>query len=137
MFDLVYYLVNLLIFAISLLHYYINLKSSTIFCLYSGDIFLSLCISLPNPIFLLHFQLPLNYLWHFLNFISDFITNLITSCFCCFWIACFEIVLSASVEYWLAWLRNFGVYLQLTFLFIFLLIILPIFCGMRQNSIAL
>ena len=46
MVDLVYYLINLLCFVISLLYYYINLRSSIIFCLSSGDIYLSLSISL-------------------------------------------------------------------------------------------
>ena len=46
MVDLVYYLTNLLLFDISLLYYYINLRSSIIFCLTSGDIYLSLGISL-------------------------------------------------------------------------------------------
>ena len=43
---LVYYLTNLLFFDIPLLCYYINLRLSIIFCLSSGDIYLSLCISL-------------------------------------------------------------------------------------------
>ena len=46
MVDLVYYLINLLRFVISLLYYYINLGLSIIFCLSSGDIYLSLSISL-------------------------------------------------------------------------------------------
>ena len=47
MIDFVYCLTNLLFFDIPLLYYYINLRSSTIFCLSSGDIYLSLGISLP------------------------------------------------------------------------------------------
>ena len=46
MIDLVYCLTNLLFFDIPLLYYYINLRSSIIFCLSSGDIYLSLGISL-------------------------------------------------------------------------------------------
>ena len=42
MVDLVYYLSNLLFFDIWLLYYYINLKSSIIFCLSSEDKYLSL-----------------------------------------------------------------------------------------------
>ena len=34
-----------------LLYYYINLRSSISFCLFSGDIYLSLGISLSSPIF--------------------------------------------------------------------------------------
>ena len=40
-------LTNLLLFDVSLLYYYINLKSSIIFCLSSGDICLSLGVFLP------------------------------------------------------------------------------------------
>ena len=46
MVDLVYYLTNLLFFHISLLYHYINLRSSIIFCLSSGHIYLALSISL-------------------------------------------------------------------------------------------
>ena len=46
MVDMVYYLTNLLFFDILLSYYCINLRSSIIFCLFSGDIHLSLCISL-------------------------------------------------------------------------------------------
>ena len=46
MFNLVYYQTNLFIFDTLLLYYYINLKSSLILCLSSGDIYLSLCVSL-------------------------------------------------------------------------------------------
>ena len=41
-----HHLSNLLFFGIPLLHYYINLNSSTIFCLSCGDIYLSFSISL-------------------------------------------------------------------------------------------
>ena len=46
MVDLMYYVTNLLLFDIPLLNYYINVRSSMIFCLSSGDIYLSLAISL-------------------------------------------------------------------------------------------
>ena len=46
MVDLMYCVTNLLFFDIPLLYYYIILKSSMIFCLSSGDIYLSLGISL-------------------------------------------------------------------------------------------
>ena len=49
--DLVYYLTSSLFFDVSLLYYYINFRSSVIFCLFSGDIYLSLGISLSSPIF--------------------------------------------------------------------------------------
>ena len=44
--DLLYCLKSLLFFDIPLLHYYIYPRSSIIFCLSSGDIYLSLVISL-------------------------------------------------------------------------------------------
>ena len=44
--DLVYCLTNLLFLDVPLLSYYINLESSIFFCLSSGDIYLSLGITL-------------------------------------------------------------------------------------------
>ena len=44
-----HYLTNLSFFGIPLLCYYINLRSSIIFCFYSGDINLSLGIYLSCP----------------------------------------------------------------------------------------
>ena len=46
MVDLVHCLTNLLYLDIPLLYYYINLRSSILFCLSFGDIYLSLGISL-------------------------------------------------------------------------------------------
>ena len=46
MFDLVYFLTNLLFFYIPLLNYYISIRSSITFYLPFGDIYLSLDISL-------------------------------------------------------------------------------------------
>ena len=46
MVDLMYCLVHLLLFDILLLYYYINLRSSIIFCLSSGEIYLFSGISL-------------------------------------------------------------------------------------------
>ena len=45
MVELVHCLTFLLFFDISLLYYYINLRSSIIFCLFSEDVYLSLGIS--------------------------------------------------------------------------------------------
>ena len=44
MVDLVYYQTNLLLFDVLLLYFYINLRSSIIFCLSSGEMYLSLGI---------------------------------------------------------------------------------------------
>ena len=46
MVDWVRYLINVLFFDITLLYYYINLRSSIIFCLSSGDLYVSLGIYL-------------------------------------------------------------------------------------------
>ena len=46
MVDLVYYLANLIFFDVTLLYYYNNLRSSINFCHSSGDLKLSLGISL-------------------------------------------------------------------------------------------
>ena len=46
MFDLVFYITNLLFFNIPLLYYYIDFRSIIFFCLFSGDIYLSLGIYL-------------------------------------------------------------------------------------------
>ena len=54
-----YCLTNLLFFYIPLLYYYINLRSSIIFCLFSGDIYLSLYIYLCISIYLYLFELIL------------------------------------------------------------------------------
>ena len=48
MVHFVYYLTNLLFSDISLIYYNINLRSSLIFCPFSGDIFCSLGISLSD-----------------------------------------------------------------------------------------
>ena len=51
MVDLVYYLTSLLFFVIPLLYYYINLRSSIIFPLFPGDIYLSLSCSISSASF--------------------------------------------------------------------------------------
>ena len=51
MVHLVYYLTDLLFFYIPLLYYHINLKPSIVFSRFSGDVCLSLGISLSSPIF--------------------------------------------------------------------------------------
>ena len=51
----------------------------------------------------------------FCNFISDFITIQITSCFCCSWIVLLEAVLSASVTNCLAWTRGLSYIYCLSF----------------------
>ena len=79
-----YCLTNLLFFDIPLLYFYINPRSTIIFCLSSGDIYLSLDISLLCSFVTVSELFCREFFWDFCNFISDFINNQITSCFCCF-----------------------------------------------------
>ena len=79
--------------------------------------------------------------WDFCNFtvvsyrVIDFITNQITSCFCCFWITLFELVLSASVADCLAWSRSFlAKFTSEVFTYIFTNIFTYVF-SKRQKSI--
>ena len=88
MVELVYYLTNLLFFDISLLYYGINFRSSIIFCLFCRDIYVSFGIlSIKSCIFCSNFNC---FCFHnfiivrFSQHISNFITNQITSCSCCF-----------------------------------------------------
>ena len=86
-------LTNLLFFDITLLYYYILLKSSIIFCLFSGNICLSLRISLWSLLFSSSFNcfwIILWSSWGLCDFLCNFITNQVTSCFysfynCSFW----------------------------------------------------
>ena len=55
MVALVYYPTDLSVFDIPLLHYYINIRSSITCCLFSGDIYLPLGISLSGLIFFVPF----------------------------------------------------------------------------------
>ena len=76
---------DLLIFDISLLYYYNNFRSSIMLCLFSGDKYLSLGISLSYLVFFFTLNCFWTTLWwnswDFCNFVSDFITNQITSWF--------------------------------------------------------
>ena len=115
-------------------YHYITLRSSIIFCLCFGDIFLSLGI-----LYHLHLWLFLNYslvmFFRLVILLSYYLATAsaillpIKSPFPSdvFWIAFFEAVLSVSVVDCLAWLRRFWLYLPFTFLLIFLPIFLPIF----------
>ena len=90
MVDLVYCSTDLLLFDIPLLHYYVNLRSSVVFYLSSGNIYLSLGI-------FVSLSTVCDKVFEICNFICSFITNQITSSFCCFLNCFFEAVLSASV----------------------------------------
>ena len=132
-FDLVYYLINLFFFDIPSFYYYINLRSSIIFCLFSGDIYIS---------FFRYFSIKSKFSASFITvselFCDEVIeTLLILSALllpikspvasAIFWIALSEAVLSAYVvDYW-ACSRNFWLYLPLKLLFIFSPIFSPYF----------
>ena len=126
MVELVYCLTNLLFLDIPLLYCYINLKSSIIFCVSSGDIYLSLGISFIMLICNCIWIILLWSFWCFCNFVRDFITNWITN-------ALFEAVSCASVHF-LAWSRSFWLYLLLKFLFICLPIFLPLLLAKDKNQ---
>ena len=79
---------NLLFFHISLL--YVNLSSWIIFCLFWGDIFFF------RYFFIILICNCFYVFWIFFSFSSNFITNQITSCFCCFLNSSFKAVLKAS-----------------------------------------
>ena len=112
-------LTNLLFFDITLLYYYILLKSSIIFCLFSGNICLSLRISLWSLLFSSSFLTVSELFCEVLEAFEIFyaILLLIKSpvASTVFIIALFEAVLSASVANCSAWSRSFWLYLPLKF----------------------
>ena len=139
MVHLVYYLTKLLFFDIPLLYYYINLTSSINFCLFSGDIYLSFGISISKScIFCFTFNCFWTILWWGFWDFSDFSEILLSTkspvASAVFWIALFEVVLSASVVDFLAWLGCFWVLTCLSFYLYFLYVFAHIF-SKRQQSI--
>ena len=105
-----------------ILYYYINHRSSIVFCLSSGD------ISFIRYFFIMFvcncFWIILSWtFWDFRSSISNFVTSQIFSCFCLFLNECFWRSFE-SVADCLPWSRSFWLYLQLPiFLSIFLLTI--------------
>ena len=92
-------------YSIIILYYHINLRSSIIFCLSFGEIYLSLSV-------------PFSFVFNFILFFIRFpIKSPVASAI--FWFALFEAVLYASVPDCLAWSRNFWLCLWLKFLLIF------------------
>ena len=95
---MVYFLTNLLSFDIPLLYYYINLRPSIIFCPFSGDIYLSLDISLS---FLLLANFRLFYGEVFETFVVltaillPFMSPVVSAVL---WITIFEVVLSELIN---------------------------------------
>ena len=133
-----YYLTSLLLFDIPLLYCHINLASSIIFYLSSVDIYLSLDISLSNPIYFLLFvtvsELFCGEIFETFVILSAILLPIkspIASAI--FRIAVFEAVLSASVANYLAWSRSFWLCLLLKFLLIFLSTFFLIFLAKDKN----
>ena len=112
-------LTNLLFFDITLLYYYILLKSSIIFCLFSGNICLSLRISLWSLLFSSSFltvsELFCEVLEAFVIFYAILLPIKSPVASTVFIIALFEAVLSASMANCSAWSRSFWLYLLLKF----------------------
>ena len=118
--DLVYFLTTLLLFDIPLLYYYINLKSSIIFCIFSGDIHLSLAIYLSVPIFSFSFVniselLCGKFLETFVILSKTLLPIKSPVASTAFRIALFEAVVSTSVVYFLPSSRSFWLYLLLKY----------------------
>ena len=107
-----------------MLYCYFSLRSSITFCLFPGDINLSLDISLScsfvavSALFCRECFESLVILLAILLPIKSPVASAVFS------IALFKAVLNASVTDCLAWLRRFGLYLSLKFLLIFLPIVL-------------
>ena len=118
MVDSLYHLIRLLFFDIPLLllYYYINLRSSIIFCLCYGDAYLSLSISssLVSQLFCSEVFKTLVILLAILFPMKSPVASAV------FWTTLFELVLRASVADCLAWSRSVWLYLLLKFLFMFL-----------------
>ena len=124
---------NLLFFGISLLYYYINLKSLIIFCISYGDIYLFLDIFfIKSCIFFVSFS-AVSELFSgevFETFAILLLLDLFTRsaillpikspfASAVFWIALFEAVLTASVADCLVWSRSFWLHLLFKVLLIF------------------
>ena len=124
---------NLLFFGISLLYYYINLKSLIILCISFGDIYLFLDIFfIKSCIFFVSFS-AVSELFSgevFETFAILLLLDLFTRsaillpikspfASAVFWIALFEAVLTASVADCLVWSRSFWLHLLFKVLLIF------------------
>ena len=127
--DLVFCLIDLLCFDIPLLYCYINLISSKVFFLFSGNIYIVLGISLSISKFPISFLTTHELFWDeimqafvILATISLPIKSPVSSAV--FWITYFELVLSASVADCFAWLRGFWMNLPITFLPVFVTTVL-------------
>ena len=127
MVNLVYYLKNLFFFDIPLLHYYMNLRSSIVFCLFSVDIYLLYAFLYLVQYFRLHLEVSEWFCGEvFKTFVILYVSLLPIKWLIAsgdFLISLSEALLNVSVAECLAWLISFWMYLPLTSLLIFL----PIF----------
>ena len=138
MVELVYYLSHLFFCGIPLLYYYINLRRSIIFCLFSGERYIYLGISSTCSMFSVSFWtvsgLLCGEVLETCNFISSFITNDIINYFQFFSVGHLEAVFNMSAEDCLAWSRRFWLHLPLKFLFKFITVFLLIFLPKYKHS---
>ena len=128
MIDLVYCLKHLLYFDISLMYYYINIRSSMIFCLSSRDIYLSfgmflscsfltickLFCSKVLAFFVILSVILLPIKWPAASAFFDLLSWDRFKCIC-------------GIIYYLVWSRRFWLYLLLKFLLIFYQYFYPYF----------
>ena len=131
--DALFYVLSnkfiIFIYSITIYYYYINLRWSIIFCLYSGDIYLPLNIS-PSFVSGLFFCDVFETLVILSTILFPIKSRVASAVFS---IAYFEAVLRASVADFLAWTRSFWLYLLLKFLLTLLPIFLPIFLAKDKN----
>ena len=131
MVDWVNYLTNSLLFDIPWSYFYITLRTSIIFCIGSGNLFLGISLSCS---FVTVSQLFLGKILETFVILSAILLPVISpAASTVFWIALFERVLGASVADCLARSRSFYPYLPLTFLLMFLPIFLTIFLAKDKN----
>ena len=112
---------NLLFFNIPSLYYYINLRSSIIFCLSSRDIYLSsgdTYLSLGIPLIVVSELFYCEVFETFVILLAILLPIKSPVASAVFWITLFEVVLSASVLDYLAWSRGFWLYLPNGYLFL-------------------
>ena len=133
MVDLLYYLTSLFFFDVTVLYYYINLRSSIIFWLSSGDIYLSFGISLSCSFVIVSELFYNERLGTFVILLAILLPIKSPVASAVFWITFSELVLSASVADYLAWKRSFWLYLTLKVLLIFLPAFLAIFLAKDKN----
>ena len=124
MVDLMFHPTNVLFLNIAFLYYYINLNSPIIFCLSSGDMYLFLVLLFIISIIILR---VCRRIWCACCFISYFVTNYISSFFCCF----------LNCSFWSSFYcircRLFSTIKKLLTIFIFIYKFLPMFLAKDKD----